>query len=295
MKKLGFLILLLICSRGVRGQGFFDEKDIISKTYSERWELDSIDKKGTFRLVSYKSIYATPVRWSNNPNEKPQSENPNNSATKTVDYDHVEVKFQISLKTKLIQSIFSGKGDLWAGYTQVAHWQLYNVSLSRPFREINFEPELIFKYPIDIKLFNGEFKSVGFSLTHQSNGRELPYSRGWNRLIFDVTYEIDGWIISARPWIRLSDADKDDNPAITDYIGNGELVVSYSYSRHQFYSVLTHPFNRLQGGSIQLNYIFPIKGHLRGHVQGFTGYGETLIDYNHNQTTIGVGVSFANW
>lgn len=289
------LVLLLVCVETVQSQGFFGAKDIISKTYSQRWELDSIDKNGTFRLVSYKAIYVTPARWSSSPNEKPQSENPNNSATESVDYDIVEVKFQLSLKTKVLQSIFFGRGDLWLGYTQVAHWQLYNEPLSRPFREINYEPELIFKYPLYIKMFGGEFKSVGVSFTHQSNGRELPYSRSWNRVIFDLSYEIDSWIISAKPWIRLSDGNKDDNPAITDYIGDGELNVSYSYDRHQFYTVITHPFNRWEAGSIQLNYIFPIKGHLRGHVQAFTGYGETLIDYNHNQTTIGIGVSFANW
>jgi phospholipase A1 len=295
MKKLGFLFLLLIATHCIIAQGFFDGNDIISKSYAQRWELDSIYKKGTFRLVSYRSIYVTPARWSSSPNEKPQSENPNNSATKSLDYDIVEVKFQISLKTKVLQSIFFGKGDLWVGYTQVAHWQLYNDPLSRPFREINYEPELIFKYPLHIKLFVGEFKSVGVSFTHQSNGRELPYSRSWNRVIFDLSYEIDSWIVSARPWIRLSDGNRDDNPAITDYIGDGEVNVSYTYDRHQFYTVITHPFNRWEGGSVQLNYIFPIKGHLRGHMQAFTGYGETLIDYNHNQTTIGIGVSFANW
>ena len=295
MKRGGFLFIVLIFSQSTSGQGFFEGNDIISKTYSQRWELDSIDKKGTFRLVSYKSIYVAPARWTSSPNEKPQSENPTNSATETIDYDIVEVKFQLSLKTKLLQSIFWGKGDLWVGYTQIAHWQIYNEALSRPFREINYEPEIIFKYPLHIKAFTGEFKSIGISFTHQSNGRELPYSRSWNRVIFDLSYEIDSWIVSVRPWIRLSDGEKDDNPAISDYIGDGELNLSYSYNRHQFYTVITHPFNQFQGGSVQLNYIFPIKGHVRGHLQAFQGYGETLIDYNNKQTTIGIGVSFANW
>ncbi|MDP2162526.1 MAG: phospholipase A [Flavobacterium sp.] len=293
MKK-SCLFFLLFLSIAIQAQGFLNGNDIITKTYSERWELDSIDKKGTFRLMSYKPIYVTAGRWTDRPNNQPFSENPDYSTSTKDDFDNMETKFQLSFKTKVVQSLFWGKGDFWIGYTQVAHWQIYNTASSRVFREINYEPEIMFKYPLHFPLFNGEFKSVGFAFNHQSNGRDLPYSRSWNRIIFHLSYEIDNWIVTAHPWIRLAD-DEDENPEITKYIGNGEVNVSYTYNRHQFYSIIRHPFNTWQGGSIQLNYVFPIKGHLRGHVQGFHGYGETMIDYNHRQTTIGIGASFANW
>jgi phospholipase A1 len=45
-----------------------------------------------------------------------------------VDYDNVESKFQLSFKTKVLQSFFLGHGDLW-GYIQISHWQIYNNDL----------------------------------------------------------------------------------------------------------------------------------------------------------------------
>ncbi len=267
---------------------------IIKKTLSQDWELDSIDKKGTFKFVSYKPIYITAGRWTNKPNVSPYSENPVYSATEIDDYNNLEAKFQISFKTKIIQSAFFGLGDIWIGYTQKAHWQVYNKKFSRAFRELNYEPEVIFNFPLKTKLFTGNIRNVGFALNHQSNGKDFPLSRSWNRIIFNIGYESDDWIINFKPWIRLKDED-DENPKITKYIGDYEVYVNYHYLKHEFYAITTHPLSTFQRGGIQLNYVFPIKGHLRGHAQFFHGYGETLQDYNHKQTTLGFGISFANW
>jgi phospholipase A1 len=63
-------------------------------------------------------------------------------------------------------------------------------------------------------------------------------------------------------------------------------------------------------GSLQLNWSIPITRvpsldnvnalphidhELRFYVQVFTGFGETLLDYNHYQTTIGIGIMLSDW
>ena len=48
-------------------------------------------------------------------------------------------------------------------------------------------------------------------------------------------------------------------------------------------------------GAVQLGcFSPPILGPLRGYVQVFSGYGETLIDYNWKQNTIGVGIALSD-
>jgi phospholipase A1 len=295
MKFISIVIFTFI-SQFSFAQSIFGKDAIIEKSLSERWELDDEDKNGTFKLTFYKPIYVLPARWSSNPNELPQSENPDNSFTEAQNYDQVEAKFQLSLKTKLLQSFLFGHGDLWLGYTQLANWQVYNDPVSRPFRELNYEPEVIVNFPMKINLLGIDLRMAGFGFNHQSNGRDLPRSRSWNRLMFHAAFEKDNFQLYLKPWIRIESPDKDDNPAISDFIGRMEANFIYNLNKHSVNligkSSLDFDKNR---GSLELNYFYSVKSNLRLHFQAFTGYGETLIDYNHKQTTLGIGVSFIDW
>jgi len=272
-------------------------KETYRQTMSQRWELDAVSRRKTFVITPYKPIYITAGRWSSNPNKQPVSGNPSYSLPFPVNYNNYEAKFQLSLKTKALQQIFWGHGDLWIAYTQKAHWQIYNKELSRPFRELNYEPELILNFPTNFPLLGFKTRMLGIAVTHQSNGRTLPLSRSWNRVIFHAGLERGNWQLYIRPWIRLADKE-DENPDITDYVGCGDVTVIRSFGRHQVSVIGTHSLrftNTWGRGSIQGNWVFPISGNFKGLLQVSEGYGETLIDYNHRQTTIGLSVSLVEW
>lgn len=289
-------LLVAFFSIGMVSQTLFNRPDsLITKTMSQDWDLDPDHKHGTFKLNSYKSFYIHPIHYSSNVNKSPKSEGMDNRLPEPIDLNSTEVKFQISFKTKAVQSFLFGKGDIWVGYTQVAHWQVYNKKLSRPFRELNYQPEIIATYPLDFKFLGFQARMVSIGFNHQSNGRQDPISRSWNRIMFQIAMERDHFQVYLNPWLRLKDGE-DDNPEITDYIGNAEATAIYKKNGHSIIAVATNSLSfKDNRGSLQLNYLYPIKNNLRVHLQFFTGFGESLIDYNHYQTTASFGISFVDW
>lgn len=209
------------------------------RSLDKRWDLvDSVGRQ-TFRLEPYQPIYIMLGRWSSSPNERPTGKNPNYSLSEPLGLDVIESKFQISLKTKIAQGLFNNKGDLWVGYTQLAAWQVYNQPRSRPFREINYEPELIFNYPLDFRFLGLRAKMAGVAFNHQSNGQTLPLSRSWNRIIFHFALEKEGWQIMFRPWYVIK-GNEEDNPDADDFIGRAELTVIHAFGDHLIYAVGRH-------------------------------------------------------
>ncbi|TRX35014.1 phospholipase A [Flavobacterium sp. ZT3R18] len=292
-----FFFLFFLSSSNAQVQALFNDK-VALKTMGARWELDSTSARGTFLVTPYKSIYVLPFVWSSSPNEQPHSGNdsPVYVTPAKIDYDVVEMKFQLSFKTKILQSFLWGSADLWVAYTQISHWQIYNADLSRPFREINYEPEIILNFPVKFNVLGFKARMLGLSFDHESNGKSYPSTRSWNRVIFMAGLERKNWNIYIRPWYVIPESNG-DNPDISDYIGNADVNVIYSRNRSVFTFIGSHNFN-FEGnmrGSSTFSWAYPIKGNLRGYLQVSHGYGNSLIDYNHNQTTIGVGVSLIEW
>ncbi|MEO7794268.1 MAG: phospholipase A, partial [Thermoanaerobaculia bacterium] len=191
-----------------------------------RWELTRKAKLGTFGLRAYKPLYVLPGVYTDEPNQFPSSPVPGHSVDISESQDNFEAKFQLSFKTKVAQEIFGPRGDLWFGYTQSSRWQVYSSADSRPFRETNYEPELMLVFGTRYHLLGLDGRLLGVSLNHQSNGKDLPYSRSWNRIIGLVGLERQAWTILIRPWWRLPEvAGGEDNPDIEDFVGRGDILV----------------------------------------------------------------------
>jgi len=263
-----------------------------------RWELSEESKLGLWNIRAYQPVYLLPAFWTSDKNEFPSSPNPNNTVTDKQNLSSTEAKFQISLKTKALENILGNNGDVWLGYTQSSHWQVYNAEESRPFRETNYEPEASLMFRTNYEILGLNARLLGVTLNHQSNGRSDPLSRSWNRVIFNLGFEKDNFALMLRPWYRVEESAKNDNnPDIKDYMGRGDLTAFYRHGDNDFSLMLRHS---LKGGdrshgAVQFDWAFPIKGKLRGHLQLFDGYGESLIDYNHRATYAGLGVSLMNW
>jgi len=263
----------------------------------EAWELDPGERGRILRIRSYKPVYVLPYFHSRRPNRQPQSPAPGRSSPPLDDLSANEIKFQMSFKTKLAEDVFGSNGDLWFGYTQSSHWQAYSGQDSRPFRETNYEPEAMFVWRTDYQLLGWRGRLLSLGINHQSNGRGQPLSRSWNRVIFAAAFERDDWTLTLRPWWRLAEGADDDNPDISDYLGRADIHLLRRWGDRQLSLLLRHS---LRGGdnnrgAVQVDYAFPIAGELRGHLQWFSGYGESLIDYNHRGTYYGVGVSLIAW
>ncbi|MFT5730004.1 MAG: phospholipase A1 [Desulforhopalus sp.] len=173
---------------------------------------------------------------------------------------------------------------------------MYADDVSSPFRDTNHEPEIWLqsRHKWQILGLTNSVSQIGFN--HQSNGRGGDLSRSWNRIFVNFIFEKTNFALSIKPWIDIGE--NKDNPDIDDFLGYGEIRAGYAWKDHtlgiMIRNVLESSFEK---GTVELSWSFPLWSYeyLRGYVQYFNGYGESLVDYDRHANTIGVGVSVTDF
>ena len=145
---------------------------------------------------------------------------------------------------------------------------------------------------------------------HQSNGQALPLSRSWNRVVLmagmdKLTAGGTNLRVTGRVWQRMPEKySDDDNPEISDTIGRAELAGFWDVNAFNTIGLtLRHSLRTTANGSLRLEWLksfgntdphFSSNG-LRFHTQLFSGYGDSLVDYNRWRTVLSVGLSLVDW
>jgi len=262
---------------------------------SDLWDISEDQTRRVLKVRAHRVNYFLPIRHSGSPDVEPWS--PTLGSSRVDPVSRNEAKFQISIKSRLLQGLMDDRLDVWLGYSQQAHWQIY--SESSPFREVNFEPEVMAVWRTSQDLPGGwQWRFVNFGMVHQSNGRGGAASRSWNRVYaqFGLDHGPDLAVL-LRPWWRLPEsARNDNNPDVVDYVGRMDATLMYRAGALALELTLRSNLDPGRpGGALQFNGYLPLYRGLKGYLQVFSGYGESLIDYNHRQTTVGLGFALVDW
>jgi phospholipase A1 len=274
-------------------------EDVAPNLFKRRVELEKQASKNRFAIIPHKPNFVLPASVTSI-NQEPYIGTPVGS-----ELDDVEIKFQVSLKYLFMQDLIFKDLDLQFAFTTTSWWQAYNAGISAPFRETNYEPEIILNYHHSWSLLGLPVEQTTLSFNHQSNGQTGQLSRSWNRIILGFAFTpTENVLWGLRAWYRLPEDEKitaldpsgDDNPDIEKYMGYGELGGLWSISdKHSLEFMLRNNLRSDNRGTIQLGWTFPINDRIQGYVEYFNGYGESLIYYNHHAQRLGIGFKLTNW
>ncbi len=275
-------------------------------------------KKLNYNLMSYKENYILLGGYTNNnlvqrhwTNGIEDTYNTDGTFDKGYERDKNEAQYQISIKIPLFQNFLSTHGDLYTAYTQNSYWQVYNTAHSSPFRETNYMPELFVQWDMDKKIGDSILKQIRFGFAHQSNGQDIGSSRSWNRTEIYFLFQKHNYSYGINLWDRWNEEQKnpndpnypnitkgDDNPNLEKYIGKQRYFIRYKQDR---YSIALYHQNQMlhydiNKGNTKLDITFPsLNTNLDFFIRYFTGYGESLIDYDVKINRISFGIMIANW
>ena len=201
----------------------------------------------------------------------------------------LNARYQLSFKDRIFDKESTpaqwlpALGQLHFGYTQTATWDL-GVD-SRPFHDTSYRPTLFWQKRLDYGESMPRYLRAGYE--HESNGRDGANSRSINLAYVQPAWRADfddnkSLIFAPRFYSYL---DKDENADIARYRGYADWLLRYGDESEWVLS------SRVRVGtaghsSTQIDLSVPFRKPLFARTGGFvylqlfSGYGETLLDYN---------------
>lgn len=212
-----------------------------------------------------------------------------------------DAKFQLSFKYRFfdpqgsIAERYPLLSNVYFTYTQTTVWDLGGDS--SPFRDTSYKPGVFYRWLSDSKEWLPYEYHLG--LEHESNGQSGDESRsiniGYLRPIWHWDLE-NGKRLTFYPKI-YSYLEKSENEDINEYRGYVDWQMRYGREDGLIVNALYR--QGTQGYATgQLDFSYPLSERIFArtgafaHLQIFSGYGETLVDYNReNDTQIRLGIS----
>lgn len=244
----------------------------------------SISEKSYIALYPHKAVYILPFYHSIS---EPLAGNKD-----------TETKFQFSFKLNIVDKLFSPHSRLYFAYTQTSWFQNYNVKDSRPFRDIDYQPELFYSYEKSLYFLGGAIKDISFGYNHLSNGERALRSRTQNRVMLKVRWEYDtlrfgvfGLNVGAWTYIgKNRDGYMHDNPDIHNYRGYNDINIYYKSNRHLLEAYMRPPISIVYYPFFELGYTFRVSDNVGLYVQYVNGYGDNIFEYKTRSERVGVGI-----
>lgn len=214
-------------------------------------------------------------------------------------------KFQVSLKYRLFNpnDSLAKKVPLFTGfhlaYSQTSFWDI--AGESAPFFDSSYRPEVLFVYE-DPKPGRWPIVSrIDFlaGVQHESNGKAGDDSRSLNvayiRPVITFGDKTD-LFLTISPRIVGYIGNIDDNPDIKDYRGYGDLRVVLGQGSGLQLAAIGRIGDDWDKGSLELDLTYPLHRIFFGNfdlylqAQYFTGFGESLIRYNEQDSSFRIGL-----
>lgn len=213
-----------------------------------------------------------------------------------------DTRLQISFKYQLFGDANAAPNDRrWIDNFYLAYTQRMFADVaekSNPIRAIDFQPEFFYLWQ-PRAVGGGTALGGQLGLRHISNGKGGVDSRSFNAVFVrpSVGWKIGGQQLTISPtaWLYLG---KDTyNPDIAHYRGNSGLGMTFGSEKGLMLTADSR-FNFGSGKSaVDGTISYPLSNLIPGYnmyifVQGFTGYGEALLDYDRRSSRARIGIGF---